>query len=341
MGWGSLGQAATDSATGGAIAGPVGGLVGGASGVDLGNPQSWGRGLQGMTNKAVPKSNFQAQTPGILNQQDFAQALAQAQGNQNMFFQPGANGQNFAQALMGNYNQAQGQQQQLINSLQQQAQGQGPGSDLAQNMLHQATDQNNMQQAGLIASQKGISPALAARMAGQNAAQANQQAAAQATGFGLQQQLAAQNQLGSALAQNQAMQANQLQGIGSLANQQYSTLQGANTAQNQLGVQSSLGAQGLNQATQGQNAGYKAQLEGGLLNGAGGLGAAAIAAAQGGEIAGNAPHEGDDSRNDTVPAMLSPGEVVVPRSVVDDREKTMRFLEALKGSDWNKKRKAK
>lgn len=39
---------------------------------------------------------------------------------------------------------------------------------------------------------------------------------------------------------------------------------------------------------------------------------------QAGSVPGTAPHAGDDYKNDKVPAMLSPGEVVVPRSVIAD-----------------------
>lgn len=42
--------------------------------------------------------------------------------------------------------------------------------------------------------------------------------------------------------------------------------------------------------------------------------------AKGGVVPGAAPYPGDDSRNDQVPAMLSPGEAVVPRSETDDYE---------------------
>jgi hypothetical protein len=40
------------------------------------------------------------------------------------------------------------------------------------------------------------------------------------------------------------------------------------------------------------------------------------AAAKGGSVGGKAKVSGDSSKNDTVPAMLSPGEIVIPRSIV-------------------------
>ncbi len=59
----------------------------------------------------------------------------------------------------------------------------------------------------------------------------------------------------------------------------------------------------------------------------------------GGPVAGTAKVQGDSSQNDTVPAMLSPGEDVLPRSVTmapDAPERAKRFVEALrdkKGDD--------
>lgn len=43
--------------------------------------------------------------------------------------------------------------------------------------------------------------------------------------------------------------------------------------------------------------------------------------AQGGEVPGKAEVEGDHPANDKVPAMLSPGEVVIPRSVLDESDR--------------------
>lgn len=51
---------------------------------------------------------------------------------------------------------------------------------------------------------------------------------------------------------------------------------------------------------------------------------------EGGKVPGRAKVKGDNPKNDTVPAMLSPGEVVVPRSKVNDPEKAKEFIEALK-----------
>lgn len=55
---------------------------------------------------------------------------------------------------------------------------------------------------------------------------------------------------------------------------------------------------------------------------------------QGGNVPGKAEVKGNSEDNDTVPAMLSPGEVVLPRSVTqapDVEKKAVEFLEHLKG----------
>src|ERR1035437_7469837 len=97
-----------------------------------------------------------------------------------------------AAASIANQGQTAQSQQQLLQALQQQANGQGPNP--AQQMLQQATQSNNAQNAGFLASQKGINPGIATRLAGQNAAQMNQQSAGQGAILGAQQQLAAQQQ---------------------------------------------------------------------------------------------------------------------------------------------------
>ena len=54
--------------------------------------------------------------------------------------------------------------------------------------------------------------------------------------------------------------------------------------------------------------------------GAGGLGGATVLAAHGGMVPGQAPKEGDHPDNDIIPAKLSPGEFVLPRSLTADKE---------------------
>lgn len=126
----------------------------------------------GVWNALSGQTNFQAQGP------DYTSTANQATGNA------------FAE---------QGQQQQLATTLQNQANGQGPNP--AQSQFQQNVSQIGQQQAGAIASQKGISPALAIRTAAGQGAQAQQAAAGQAATMQAQQQLQAQSQLQNQQAQ--------------------------------------------------------------------------------------------------------------------------------------------
>jgi hypothetical protein len=301
--------------------------------------------------RGVPISSaFDARGPNMA-QAGFPQALAAAQQNSAMAFAPGAGGApSFAQGLMGNYNQAQAQQQGLINSLQGQAMGQGPGAQLSNNFMNQAMGQNAANAMGLAASQKGINPAMAARIGGQNAAMMNAQAAGQGANMNLQQQLGAQQQLGSMLGQNQALNAQTFGQAMSGANQQFGTLANQQMDINHLdqltqaqNAQNAMGAQQINANVASENLKGKTGMLGGLFNGIGGAVGKMAMASEGGRVPGQAPHNGDYIKNDTVPAMLSPGEIVIPRSAATDREKAMKFLDALKSGDgsWGKKKKGK
>lgn len=50
----------------------------------------------------------------------------------------------------------------------------------------------------------------------------------------------------------------------------------------------------------------------------------------GGKVPGKASVSGDSPKNDTVLAKLSPGEIVIPRSLADDPERAKKFIESLK-----------
>lgn len=306
------------------------------------------------------------------------------------------------------------QQQGIVSgaegSLQGLANGTGPNPALAQ--LQAATNQNNANAAGIVASQKGINPALAARLAGMQSGQNNQVAANQAAGLQAQQQLGAINSLGQlGLGQQNATQS----GINS-ANSSNAGIASTN-AQGQQGILGgAVGGVGtlLGLAKGGMVPGYAtggpvssvgqflmrgqpvsrdpasmpmaqgtplgqgfAGLIGGLRSLAGqpqattsaapawgstsadyknlGTGnsiadytslpdapapaanapqfmadevmnqpqmgmsdvpAEAMAAKDGGKVPGKAEVKGDSSKNDVVPAVLSPGEIVIPRSVL-------------------------
>lgn len=274
------------------------------------------------------------------------------------------------------------QQQGLAQALQAQASGQGPNPAQTQYMQNVQNNVANAQ--GLASSQRGINPALAAKMGSNIGAQANQQAAAQSGLMQAQQQLGAQANLGNL----------------------YGQMQSGNLGQQQLYNQANLGAQGINANVASGNQQQSGKLVGGLLGGAaammahGGLvhnyseggitnsgdmpqsalaqslsamaqslaqpmtqqddgmfakgmsaigkkgGEAMMSPAQvgvykggeikdyksGGSIKGKAKVSGDSPKNDTVPAMLSPGEAVIPRSVMnseDAPDKARDFIAAL------------
>ena len=256
-----------------------------------------------------------------------------------------------------------GQQQVLANQYADIVAGRGPNP--AQAMLNNATGQNIAQQGALMAGQRGANAnvGLMARQAAQQGAGIQQNAVGQAAQLQAQQQLGAMQ---AQAAQQQAMQAvaaNQtsmgLQGAGAAATnvnnimgQVGNMLSGQNQAN--VGMQSNINA--TNAGIQGKVAGAQQGLLGGLLGGAGiassggGQGAAASSFAHGGavpngprsavgkhfsnykmggRIPGKAQVSGDSLKNDTVPAMLSPGEIVVPRSAAKDPKKAAAFAHAV------------
>lgn len=182
--------------------------------------------LTGTAQQLTPQNQTQGYAPvnvGALNGQ-----IAQAQGNLG---QVNSNQNALAQALL--------------------AQSQGQGPNPAQNMLNQATNQNIQQNAGFIASQQGISPALAASQAAQNQGSMSQQAAAQGASMNAQQQLAAQSNLQNLYGQQAGQNLQNIATSGGLANQ------------------ASLGAQQISGGANAQNAAAEQGTSSGLLGGVG------------------------------------------------------------------------
>ena len=215
------------------------------------------------------------------------------------------------QGMQDRSTQIYGQQQALASALEQQAQGGGPNP--AAGMLQQATDQNVKQGAGMVASQRGINPALAARLAAQNTGAAQQQAAQDMAVMRSKQQIAAQQQLA-------AQQ-------GSMAG---ASLQGQQLAGNTLSQQNI-----INQKNKADAAATNAALAMENTKANSGIGGVLLGAT-GGELqtADPAPVPGDSLKNDIIPAMLSPKEIVLPRSVTlsaNPGEKAKQFVEAIKG----------
>ena len=97
----------------------------------------------------------------------------------------------------------------LAQQLMAQSQGQGPS--LAQMQLQQASDQNLKNQAGLIASQRGMNPAQAARAVALQGAAQGQNLANQSAQLRLNEQLQKQQLLQQALQGQRGLDINQIQ----------------------------------------------------------------------------------------------------------------------------------
>lgn len=256
--------------------------------------------------------------------------------------------QDFAQGLQMSGGQGVNAQQQLLQQLLLQSQGGGPNPALAQ--LNNATGANVAQTAALMGSQRGASQnaGLIGRQAGMAGAGIQQDAAGQAAVLQAQQQLAAQNSAG--------------QMAGQLVTQQGNALN--NAAGTALGVQNGgLGAaQAANTQTGALNQQSNALLGQGLQNTGAAIGQTLIGAmapkpaapsmtvpsvpsiapsaptkgpsllnfAQGGEVPGddNKLKPGDSEDNDVVPVMLSPGEIVIPRSYASNPHAAAAFAHA-------------
>lgn len=257
------------------------------------------------------KNDYQA-TPAQLQTTDYGQAIQQALGGN-----------------AGQGGQARGQQEQLVAALTAAMNGQGPS--LAQNMLTQATNQNTLQGASLLGSQRGINPALAARQIVQNTAAANQSAAGQGATLRATEQLGAMGQLGNVLSGVRGQDINQVQADTG----RVGVLGGLQNAQNNSNISNQLGVQQINADTGNKNAGVVGNLVGGSMNaGASVLGSLAMAgaAARGGVVPGGANVPGDSPANDTELYALSPGEVVVPRSVAKNSDEAKEFIKHVKAA---------
>jgi len=223
----------------------------------------------------------------------------------------------------------------LADALRAQAEGRGPS--LAQMQYQRALEASQAAAASQLASARGLSPAQAQRLLITRQAGAQAAAASQSAQLRLQEQQAAQAALGNLLGQRRQQE---LLG-GQLAAGLYGTA-------GSLGTQQAISQAEIDQRAKGMVLGYgKEQQEveqkrSGAIAGAGAAGAEglfkAMTAARGREmptreIPGKAKFKGDTRSNDTVPALLSPGEIVLPRSVAqapDAPQKAMKFVDAIK-----------
>jgi hypothetical protein len=148
----------------------------------------------------------------------------------------------------------------LAQQLMAQSQGQGPS--LAQMQLQQASDQNLKNQAGLIASQRGMNPAQAARAVALQGASQGQNLANQSAQLRLNEQLQKQQLLQQALQGQRGLDINQLQANTGLL----STSGQLAGSQSQRDLENYWNAQKINAGIAEQNAKGASALGGGLLS---------------------------------------------------------------------------
>lgn len=222
--------------------------------------------------------------------------------------------QDFMNALTTNANSAATGTNALTGQLQNQALGNGPNPAL--NQLNQATAQNQAATAAQIANSKGINPGLATRLAAQNGAATQQQAAGQAATLRAQQQLGAQGALGNLYGNqvNQAQQQQNLTGQQNLTQQQI--FQNALNNQNSQYLQGKGIESGIAQQNAAANSALIGGLTGGLSNGTvagniggGGGGSGGDSGGKSGGLGGLFSFLAEGGKVPTVNAMLSPGEM--------------------------------
>lgn len=162
-----------------------------------------------------------------------------------------------------NQNQSYGQMQAVASGL--------GGPNPAQAQYQQNIQQLAAQQAGAIGSQKGISPALQARMMAQQGSSAMQNAAGQGAANTAQQQLGAMNSAAGIANTQASNQIGQTNANASAQQAEQQNLLGANAAygQQQAGILSNMNQ--TNSATQIQNSKAQQGIFGGLLGGSGGI----------------------------------------------------------------------
>lgn len=310
----------------------VGGVVGGAKSLVGGV-------LGGKTGANFQGQGAQIDRPlGALQGQEAQMQSLRALQNQDAFVKA-LNAQN------GINNQSN-----VFNQMQGLANGTGPNPALAQ--LANTTGQNANMQAALMAGQRGAgaNAGLLAREAAMQGGNIQQQAAGQAAALQSQQQLNALNQLGSIAGQQVNQQQTGILNQNQLRQNQQNTVNNQLNAQNQAGEQMQSNINSTNASVAAKNAETQGNLLGGALKGlgtaaatyfagpVGGAVAKEVLKAHGGTIPNHSPQSfaaqyfseggqvpglpqvfGDSEVNDVVPAKLSPGEIVIPRSILQGK----------------------
>ena len=174
----------------------------------------------------------------------------------------------------------------------------GNGPSVADAMLKNSQNKIASTANSMAMGNRGVNAGLAMREAQLAAADGGQQAAGAAMAAKNQEQLNAMGQLGGMRGQDV-----QMAGINS----------------------------GINQS----NAAATQKLVGGLIGGAASAGMAvatggaskAVGMSEGGVVPGKAQVPGDSPANDTVPAMVSPGEIVIPRTSAISPDRAKQFID--------------
>ena len=306
--------------------------------------------------EAAPDPSKQAYTPGTLNPSGYT---ATQIGSNAL---AGANGDAGAKAA---------QRQALLN-LQQQAKGGLNASDKASlnSALGQAGQANRGEQGAILqgAQNRGAlnsGATLAAQLQAQQGTQeAGANAAVDAAGQAAQRAQAANTQAAQLGGQMDTNAFNQQATVGQAQNQINATNAGAankaaefNAQLDQLAKQFNISNDveakkflaallqqkfsnqlGLAQAKAGvdasNNAANMALLQS-LVQAGGNAAGTALSKAHGGYIDGKANVPGDSVKNDTVPIMASPGEIVIPRSAANSFPKAVAFLEKEMGCHYD------
>lgn len=223
--------------------------------------QTVGGAVQGMAASLTAQNEFQAQGAPVQAGTNAEQLNTAYQGAQNGLTQQ----QGLTNALTPGVNQGAAAQSGLSSQLANQAMGVGPNP--AQQQFKQNSQALAGQQAGAIASTKGISPALQARMIAQQGGNAQQNAAGQAATLQAQQQIAAQSNLQNLSANQIAQGSAAVQGVNNAQQNEQNILQGANNAYNTANVTQQSSLNSINAGVAGQNAAAVNQTTGGLLGG--------------------------------------------------------------------------
>lgn len=230
---------------------------------------------------------------------------------------------------------------------------QGGGANPAAAQLQQATNANQSMTAGTIAATKGINPALAARQAAMAGSGLQQQSAAQAATMNAQQQIAAQGSLGELYGTMGSQNLNQQQILqGAIANLNSSNVSNANQTNSAKAGVAAANTKGQWDAVGGilKGAGSAvAMAHGGVVHGPSSKvgqhlkmatgGRVQVVGAEGSPVPGKPAAKGDSLKNDKVKALLSPGEIVLPRSVTQSKDapkKAAEFVAAMKNRGMKK-----